>query len=276
MGPGDDGNIRRAASGFFSGTLVHTKEGLMPIEKIKVGDWVLSKPESGEGEVSYKRVVNTFEFDDKEVWFVSYRWDVKLKPKEEWGDGFAIVTGNHPFWVVYESSFEEFDEDHEPVLVNRWMRADQLTGDETVLLADGSLACLIRVQKIYKTPYEGIGWLEFDEEGYGPVIDLRGDKAFAPLLGNRTAAYFSKVENDFYGYRVGNNRVKKPIYNPLLEYGVSYDEMGGVENRDFCFGNMDNRFYRAKVYNIEVGDNHTYFVDAPGVWSHNTGFISKG
>lgn len=30
---------------FAAGTLVHTKDGLVPIEKIKVGDWVLSFPE---------------------------------------------------------------------------------------------------------------------------------------------------------------------------------------------------------------------------------------
>lgn len=50
---------------FVAGTLVHTKEGLGPIEQIKVGDYVLSKPEEGGGETAYKRVVNTFEFEDK-------------------------------------------------------------------------------------------------------------------------------------------------------------------------------------------------------------------
>ena len=35
---------------FVAGTLVHTKEGLVPIEQLKIGDWVLSKPENGEGE----------------------------------------------------------------------------------------------------------------------------------------------------------------------------------------------------------------------------------
>ena len=30
--------------GFAAGTLVHTKESLVPIEKIKVGDWVLTEP----------------------------------------------------------------------------------------------------------------------------------------------------------------------------------------------------------------------------------------
>jgi hypothetical protein len=58
--------------GFVAGTLVHTDKGLVPIEQIKVGDMVLSKPESGQGELAYKPVVNTFEFEDKEVWFVEF------------------------------------------------------------------------------------------------------------------------------------------------------------------------------------------------------------
>ncbi|MDP2226731.1 MAG: hypothetical protein Q8J78_04570 [Moraxellaceae bacterium] len=271
MRSGDDGNIRRAASGFFSGTLVHTKEGLMPIEKIKVGDWVLSKPELGEGEVSYRRVVNTFEFDDKEVWFVSYD-ALEPKPGEDRGDGFIVVTGNHPFWVVHES---QFDEEDERVSVNCWRRADQLTGFETVLLADGRLGGLSIISKIYRMPYEGIGWIARDDEGLGPVIDLRGDKAFSPLFGNRSAEYFSKIKNDFYGCRVGDSRVSKPIYNPLLGYGVSYDTMGYVGNQDIFFSGGNDKFYRAKVYSIEVEDNHTYFVDALGVWVHGAGFMLK-
>jgi hypothetical protein len=45
---------------FAAGTLVHTKEGLVPIEQIKVGDWVLSKPEN-RGEQAYKRVLKAIE-----------------------------------------------------------------------------------------------------------------------------------------------------------------------------------------------------------------------
>ena len=47
------------AACFVAGTLVHTKEGLVPIEQIRVGDWVLSQPEQ-KGERAYKRVVKTF------------------------------------------------------------------------------------------------------------------------------------------------------------------------------------------------------------------------
>lgn len=62
---------QNAVGCFVAGTLVHTRDGLRPIEQIQVGDYVLSKPEDGNGETAYKRVVNTFEFEDKEAWFVS-------------------------------------------------------------------------------------------------------------------------------------------------------------------------------------------------------------
>lgn len=64
---------QNAVGCFVAGTLVHTRDGLRPIEQIQVGDYVLSKPEDGNGETAYKRVVNTFEFADKEAWFVSWQ-----------------------------------------------------------------------------------------------------------------------------------------------------------------------------------------------------------
>ncbi|MCL2076004.1 MAG: Hint domain-containing protein [Betaproteobacteria bacterium] len=108
---------------FIAGTLVHTKEGLRPIEQIRVGDYVLSKPENGEGEVTYKRVINTFEFEDKETWFVSWQilpspsemehirslvrekkrdelQEVRHQKFEEHGQSFVVTTPNHPFWVL--------------------------------------------------------------------------------------------------------------------------------------------------------------------------------
>ena len=41
---------------FIGGTLVYIREDLRPIEDIKVGDYVLSRPEDGSGETRYKRV----------------------------------------------------------------------------------------------------------------------------------------------------------------------------------------------------------------------------
>lgn len=79
------------AVSFVAGTLVHTKEGLRPIEEINVGDYVLSKPENG-GELDYKRVTKTFERENIEVWGVTYEVD---RGKEE----LIVTTAEHPFWV---------------------------------------------------------------------------------------------------------------------------------------------------------------------------------
>ena len=61
--PTKDSNI----NGFINGTLVETEEGWTPIDELKVGDWVMSRPENGIGEAVPKRVVNTFRYEDKEV-----------------------------------------------------------------------------------------------------------------------------------------------------------------------------------------------------------------
>jgi hypothetical protein len=42
-------NVIMNTSGFVSGTLVHTDKGLVPIERLKIGDKVLSKAADGLG-----------------------------------------------------------------------------------------------------------------------------------------------------------------------------------------------------------------------------------
>lgn len=94
--------------GVVAGALIHTDKGLVPIEQIKVGDRVLAKPENDEGELAYKPVVNTFEFDDKEVWLAEFTSrgcypDEKLYSGEV-PSSFDTIVGipNHSFWVVGE------------------------------------------------------------------------------------------------------------------------------------------------------------------------------
>jgi len=57
---------------FMKGTLVETEEGWTPIDELKVGDFVMSRPENGIGEAVPKRVVNTFRYEDKEVVMLNF------------------------------------------------------------------------------------------------------------------------------------------------------------------------------------------------------------
>jgi hypothetical protein len=63
----DKPSILEKPACFIAGTLVHTDQGLVPIEQIKVGDRVLSAPESGEWELAYKRVVKTMVRQNKPI-----------------------------------------------------------------------------------------------------------------------------------------------------------------------------------------------------------------
>jgi intein/homing endonuclease len=222
---------------FIGGTLVHTKEGLRPIEEIKVGDYLLSKPEDGTGEPRYKRVTNTFRSEDKEVWYVDF------VPKSVYEEVLRrggeierehlcrlIATPNHPLWV------------------------------------------------------RGIGWIRVDEL-VNTVRSLYGSKPVEFDLANGDVAVF-----DFAGpikRRVGNSDhgwcLIPSGYN---DRGFTIDLSQGGKSAEFCkaipnkFGKiLDENYpmdwtlpenaYRCTVYNLEVKDDHTYFVGTYGIWVHN-------
>ena len=139
---------------FAAGTLVHTKDGLKPIEQIKLGDWVLSKPEGGSGEQAYKRVTRTVSFEDKEIWLV--RFYKSGDDIEQIG-----VTANHPFWLANGG----------------WTRADQLGMGSVIELADLSLGDILCSTPLYKTEKEGVAlayraWGLEDVDGAMSEVDL--------------------------------------------------------------------------------------------------------
>ena len=99
------GSLERLSRACFAaGTLVHTKEGLKPIEEICVGDWVLSYPDDQvpplrlreEAEYAYRQVVQTFVYDDKPVCEVSV---INFGRNSE---EFFKVTPDHPFCIKNE------------------------------------------------------------------------------------------------------------------------------------------------------------------------------
>jgi len=84
--------VEQSGGCFVAGTLVHTKNGLRPIETLKIGDFVLSQPEL-KGEQAYRRINDVFVFDDKAIYEVVYQ--------DESGRAETILaTPNHPFWVT--------------------------------------------------------------------------------------------------------------------------------------------------------------------------------
>lgn len=186
---------------FVAGTLVHTKDGLKPIEQIKVGDYVLSKPDSGEGEQAYKRVTKTFVREEQEVWLVDYF------VLNEAISHSLVVTENHPLWVVGAG----------------WTAVkDVKPGAEFELFNYHDIkeyGCVYRVLRIFETDVADVGWTYdyFDRDVKGPTIDLRNGLVKVSQVGtedvyNRTALEMGKylkrrvfnIEvEDFHTYYVG-------------------------------------------------------------------------
>ena len=228
---------------FIAGTLVHTDQGLKPIEAIRIGDRVLSQPEAG-GEKTYKRVVDTFAFEEKEVFVVKIRnWDPNI------GDRNARVrhlycTGNHPFWV------EELG----------WTAAENLCDGNQLRLADGSEASVIIVWPVIRTPLPGVGWVSADTLGrWDPAHESDGlERAH------------------IVDFRNGCNLWQYPMWR-REEAGVPYREQFCFDDIDGLFGSEamadifygEDRAYKTRVYNLEVEDFHTYYVGELGVWVHN-------
>ncbi len=194
------GLVRTPNACFVAGTLVHTREGMVPIEKIRVGDWVLSQPEGG-GEQAYKRVLNTLVFDDKEVYSVDFATKELICT--------VVATDNHPFWVENVG----------------WTRADMLwpEGDHQLRLSDGTVCGIFHCSQVYRTEAPHVGWIlggfgPCDSDGLGRTIDLRDgrvsiDYAYQNLVRNplfddgsfellRVRVYNLEVD-DFHTYYVG-------------------------------------------------------------------------
>lgn len=230
---------------FAKGTRVHAKDGLKPIEDIKVGDYVLSSPEDGSGRQEYRRVLKTFVHEQKvivEVQFTNFDATSVLQGGDIY---FVTATENHPFWVEGVG----------------WTRADALKGGDFVRKADGSLANVFGLNRIYRTSREGVGWTFIG-------ADIKSEKRslFWHQLGYET------YEEYFFAEEIGS----------LFDY-ANYD-LAEDDGRDKYISSevyhSENPYLKVRVYNLEVEDFHTYYVGAQGFWVHNTNCegvgLSKG
>ena len=236
-----------AQGGFIAGTLVHTREGLKPIEQIKVGDWVLSRPDNPEQgtETGYKRVTKTLSFEDKEVikfWFAPNR-DVECQTER------VYATPNHPVWLNphgWVAMGRLYDPDKKRLGSFDW----DMDGKELVL-ADGGTGAMLDVDDLYRTDNPAIAFAEEDDWGFGCLVDFSGE---TPVFGDDLPYDYDK-----WGDPVDETRVRYIMV--VMKDGTLEMHADPVRTRER---------YTTTVYNLEVEDWHTYFVGKMGLWVHNT------
>lgn len=198
--------------------------------------------------MAYKPVVNTFEFDDKEVWFVEIstvfsqpREDVKLG-KVKFSNDIIVATPNHQFWVVGKLNRSRGVLTDFPEIIylpeSYWYSLGKLVIGATLMRHDGVLVCVDSIQPVFVMENPDFGFVQghaldrwWDEDS-GSYIDFNGD---SPRF----------YQND---------------------YGALFNEEARSYPND---GEWDYPVKLRKVYNIEVADYHTYFVGTGGIWVHN-------
>lgn len=227
--------------GFPAGTLVHTDKGLVPIQEIKVGDMVLSRPELGgrDAPTEYKRVLRTF-YSEEEIVRISCQKD------SEYGDPdalryFEFMTPNNPIW----------DE-----ALNDWISASDL--EIGTLLSSTENQDNLRVLEV------DVVW-----DSYTKDIGIT-----YPIFSDESEIDFMVVFNN-QGYKVHSDKFVSDYYlsdiiNIKLDLEYSKEVFKNYENKSWA-GNR--KPMKAPVYNLEVEDHHTYFVGKDGIWVHNANFI---
>lgn len=247
---------------FIAGTLVHTDKGLVPINKIKVGDRVLSRDENNpDAENVYKRVVSTFKSAEKK------RIIHQCYLTQE-GYGYLFCTEDHPIWVDY---FMDVVEDENGKLIpertyNEWVPALYLSSydDHALRTVDNGFATVESFETVSKaTRVFGQNYICLWDNRYGEYEDR----------------FITVTEDDYtiweqgYGIDIIDG-VRQVVPEPSMllpnEKVCRYMPGEGPDGYDDTIEGFGDDYY-AYVYNIEVEDTHTYFVGAAGIWVHNCG-----
>ncbi len=292
-------------SGFVAGTLVHTDKGLVPIQEIQVGDMVLSKDKSGQGELTYSRVVKTMKSDKK--------FSI-MRPFNG-----VYCTDNHPFWAKYITKKSEPE----------WLPANRISDEHRVYTLfdyqdkrDNDVAKTI-YQKVQSDQLSSVEYEKYLNEllpkrGFNhrgvDTLDALWDDPYRiggryliatddPNIALFTKGIYWKDEPGQIRMGVVDFSSGEPVEiytndtKSFLGTNASWNSDDGLKDIQHKFLDVNNPHhhaeirkysdllykymvadwsddahstaYEAYVYNIEVADDHTYFVGYNRMWVHD-------
>jgi len=234
-------------SGFVAGTRITTDKGIVPIEQIKVGARVLSKPEFGDGEPAFKPVVRTITHKNKELWQLTY---VEIKSDTDLSrltlsklkqmarkDKFTTIkaTPNHPFWVEGIG----------------WTRLDHLEYGQIIHSKKNGLLCMIfEVSPVFSTSVDNV-------VAQSSIRNILDDNKKGQEIDDVDYYNFPKYGDDGY---IKEFLGGEDAPSPLIVEGCEPIE-------------VLQEVYTTSVYNLEVEDFHTYYVW--DLWVHNTNVVNQ-
>lgn len=143
------------SGGVVAGTLVHTYTGLVPIEQVKVGDRVLTRPEGSKGNV-WRKVLNTFVKEDCTIRSVTLFSTGDIEPTR-----LCYLANDQAVSVVEEG----------------WVSTKNLKHGRWIELYSTKQADVYLCWPVWRTPAPGFGWVacsERDPDEVGFVVDFRG------------------------------------------------------------------------------------------------------
>ncbi|TGL25286.1 hypothetical protein EHQ47_04965, partial [Leptospira bourretii] len=203
---------------FVAGTKVHTKDGLKNIEDIQVGDVVLSKSDET-GEVSYRKVVNTFIRQTDAIYSVSF------------ADGTTLeTTWNHPFRVKKQGHvLEKFS-----IETTDWVQAKDLHPGDVALGADGRELTItdITIEEREETVYnfeveeyhtyfvgEAGVWVHNDT-GYGVGNTIPSLSSGCKEIPSCKMSYSDEMRSGQAGWKLSNDSKNSKIHTQELANGT--------------------------------------------------------
>jgi len=229
--------ISPASYGFPAGTMVHTDQGLVPIQDIKIGDLVLSRPES-DGEhapTEYKRVLRAFCDGESEV--------------------IRLICQRKSEYAEFETPrYVQFLTPNQPVWGDRLSECisacDLYIGEQVSGISHTDPLILLSIDPIYKaslSPTHHLGICR--EPSYG--LEYRND---VDIL----------IDFDPKGYTVNYNRFTSDYnFDRDVYCGYDHDAKRAISA---SFGEDPYSLLQIPVYNIEVEDFHSYFIGNQSIW----------
>lgn len=135
---------------FVAGTLVHTTDGLVPIENIKVGDLVLSH-QVGQSDSAFRPVSKVFSSNCEPVICLSY----SVCCEGVWGEcEYLALSRRSQIWVVgYDTDPED---DYRPSI--GWTSADNLDYGFLISLLSGGSARVFSSDALWQTLKPDTAW----------------------------------------------------------------------------------------------------------------------